>query len=227
MSNTNPFYPQQPQGQFSPQGQFPAPFGSPQPSRPAWLIPVIVGVTALVVVAALVVWLVASGGDDKDSAAPAQTTVVVITEQPDSSDPDPDSGSASMPTAVQSAPSSDGNSGGSSSGSASSGSSSGSGSIGSGYYGAGLNVQQDCGSTGTSASYVLTGAGTAQCDFARDVGDVLSGTTVREGSSRNITVYSYNRSENVDLSCLKAQDSDRDFLWKCTTEFNSIVYVYP
>lgn len=56
---------------------------------------------------------------------------------------------------------------------------------------------------------------------------MLSGTTVREGSSRNITVYSYNRSENVDRSCHKAQDSDRDFLWKCTTEFNSIVYVFP
>ena len=96
---------------------------------------------------------------------------------------------------------------------------------GAGEYGVGLNTWKFCDSGGASAT--ITGSKETSCPFAENVGSILAGTTVREGSSRRVTAYSPVTRENVTLSCRKAQDSKLTFLWKCVGGRNAVVYVYP
>lgn len=85
MSQTNPFYPQQPDpssGYGAPQG-YPAPSPTP-PSRPAWVVPVITVVAIVAVAAVLVTWILASKNSGDDSpvavATTPETATVVVTE---------------------------------------------------------------------------------------------------------------------------------------------------
>lgn len=97
-----------------------------------------------------------------------------------------------------------------------------------GTYGVGLQARELCGRTGSDANYVLTGEGSAQCDFAYRVGDELAGRTARQNATTNIEVYSPTQKRQLDLSCRTARDFDLMNLWKCTVDTSgSIVYVYP
>lgn len=218
MTQGNPFNPNT--QMFPPQDsepQFPQFSGnSPSGKTPVWVLPAIAIVAILAVAAVIITWMISSG--DNDSDAVAESTAPVFTSETTTVQQVP-STAVPAPTAAESVPVPEAPA-----------ASAGTGNTlvtESGHYGVGLAATEACGSAGTQASYVLVGAGSAQCNFALDVGDELAGTTVREGSSRSLSVYSTNRNEYVDLSCVKAQDSDLDFLWKCTTEYNSIVYVYP
>lgn len=94
-----------------------------------------------------------------------------------------------------------------------------------GQYGVGLNTWKFCDSGGASAT--MTGSKTTSCPFAENVGSKLAGVAVSEGSSKSVTAYSPVTHENVRLYCRKAQDSELTFLWKCEGGRNAVVYVYP
>lgn len=177
------------------------------------LMPLLLGVVALLVIALIVLcgFMFLGGGDSAPTAekpAPGDATSTVTETATATQEAQP---STSAPATSTSVPR---NSGSSDRYVARAG-----------QYGVGLNTWKICDSGGASAT--MTGSQSTSCPFAENVGSELAGTTVREGSSRRVTAYSPVTHENVTLSCRKAQDSERDFLWKCEGGRNAVVYVYP
>lgn len=178
------------------------------------LLPLLLGVVALLMIALIVLGGFMFLGDDGDSAATAENSAPggatsTVTEtatatqeaQPSTSAP---ATSTSVPRGSDSSDRYV---------------------AGAGEYGVGLNTWKFCDSGGASAT--MTGSKTTSCPFAENVGSKLAGVAVSEGSSKSVTAYSPVTRENVTLSCRKAQDSELTFLWKCEGGRNAVVYVYP
>lgn len=205
-------------GEWGPTSAWPAPQPAPAPAGGGntGLIAAIAVVATLLVITVIGAAVLLTRGGDEDRVAEvgqaAGDRTIGADRGPEPTGPGPATVTETVRETATAAP--DGNTGGE-----------GRYRGGANQYGVGLNTYKQCSAEGVR--WVGTGHSTTSCPFATNVGRELSGTTVREGSRTTVRAHSPTTGKTYDMACRKAQDSEYDYLWKCTGGVHAVVYVYP